>query len=238
MDIIPAIDLRGGRCVRLFQGDYDKETVFSDDPAATAHRWRDLGAARLHVVDLDGAKDGVLTNADAIQAILGASGVPVGMGGGLRSMETIDLVRGWGIDRVHLGTAAARDPELVRLACAQHPGAVVVSVDARDGKVAVDGWRTATSTDALDMIRAMLDLGVRCFVYTDISRDGTNTEPNFAALQQVVATAGCPVVAAGGVSSVAHLLRLRDIGVEGAIIGQALYTGELDLPEALRALAG
>lgn len=236
MDIIPAIDLRGGRCVRLFQGDYDKETVFSDDPAATARRWRDLGASRLHVVDLDGAKDGVLTNADAIQSVLGAAGVPVGMGGGLRSMETIDLVRGWGIDRVHLGTAAARDPELVRQACARHPGAVVVSVDARDGKVAVDGWRTATSTDALDMIRAMLDLGVRRFVYTDISRDGTNTEPNFAALQQVVATAGCPVVAAGGVSSVAHLLRLRDIGVEGAIIGQALYTGELDLPEALRAL--
>ncbi len=223
--------------MRLFQGDYDKETVFSDNPAATARRWRDLGATRLHVVDLDGAKDGVVTNADAIQAILRAVDLPVGMGGGLRSIETIDLVRGWGIDRVHLGTAAARDPELVRAACVQHPGAVVVSVDARDGKVAVDGWRTATSTDALDLIREMLELGVGRFVYTDISRDGTNTEPNFNALQQVVATASCPVVAAGGVTSVAHLQRLQTIGVEGAIIGQALYTGELNLPEALRALA-
>ncbi len=237
MDVIPAIDLRGGRCVRLFQGDYDKETVFSEDPAATARRWRDLGATRLHTVDLDGAKDGVLTNAAAIRAIVRGVNLPVGMGGGLRTIETIAEVHGWGIDRLHLGTAAVRDPELVREACARFPNAVVVSVDARNGKVALDGWRTATDTDALDLIAEMAALGVPRFVYTDIARDGTNTEPNFAALAQVVAAAGRPVVAAGGVSKVEHLLRLRDLGVEGAIIGQALYTGAIDLPQALHALA-
>lgn len=237
MDIIPAIDLRGGKCVRLFQGDYAKETVFSDNPAAMAEKWVGLGAARLHVVDLDGAKDGVLTNEAAIQGILAAVTVPVGMGGGLRNLEVVRTVHGWGIDRLHLGTAAVRDPEVVRQACAAFPAAVVVSVDARNGKVALDGWTTDTETDALDLIRAMVDAGVPRFVYTDISRDGTNTEPNFDALAQVVAAAGRPIVAAGGISKVEHLQRLQDIGIEGAIIGQALYTGAIDLPEALRTLA-
>lgn len=237
MDIIPAIDLRGGRCVRLFQGDYARETVFSEDPGATARHWCELGAPRLHVVDLDGAKDGELTNGGAIREILAASTVPVGMGGGLRSLATIVEVRDWGIDRLHLGTAAVRDPGLVRTLTERFPETVVVSVDARNGKVALDGWTTNTETDALDLIKQMVDLGVQRFVYTDISRDGTNTEPNFEALRQVVAAAGRPIVAAGGISKVEHLRQLQNIGVEGAIIGQALYTGAISLPDALAALA-
>lgn len=223
--------------MRLFQGDYGRETVFSDDPVGMARRWRDLGARRLHVVDLDGARDGALANAGAVRAIVQAVDIPVSLGGGLRTLDAIATALGWGIERVHLGTAAARDPELVRQACARYRGAVVVSVDARDGKVAVEGWRTETETDALELVRAMRGLGVGRFVYTDISRDGTNTEPNFEALERVVAAAERPVIAAGGVSTVQHLERLRDIGVEGAIVGQALYTGRLSLPEALQALA-
>ncbi|MBI2885685.1 MAG: 1-(5-phosphoribosyl)-5-[(5-phosphoribosylamino)methylideneamino]imidazole-4-carboxamide isomerase [Chloroflexi bacterium] len=233
MDVIPAIDLRAGRCVRLYQGDYARETVFSQDPAGTARRWYQLGAARLHVVDLDGAAGGAMGNAEAIRAILRAVPIPVQVGGGIRTTAAIAEVLSWGTDRVILGSSAVLDPQMVAEACRAHPGAIVVSIDARDGQVAIQGWREATSLTALQLMRQMAELGVARFIYTDITRDGTITEPNFQALQELCRATGSPVIAAGGVSSVAHLSRLRQIGVEGAIVGQALYTGALDLKAAL-----
>ena len=219
--------------MRLYQGDYNKETVFSHDPAAVARRWRELGATRLHVVDLDGAAAGRIVNQEAIQAILRAIPIPVELGGGIREFAAVEQVLGWGIDRVILGTVAVRQPALVKEACRNFPASIIVGVDARDGMVAVQGWRESTNISALQLIRQMEDLGVPRFDYTDISRDGTGTEPNYHALQEVVRATSRPVVAAGGVSTEQHLARLMELGVEGAIIGQALYTGALDLKRAL-----
>ena len=233
MEVIPAIDLRDGHCVRLYQGDYNKETVFSQDPAGMARRWHELGASRLHIVDLDGAAAGQPRNQGAIQAILRAVPIPVQVGGGIRDLATIGQVLSWGADRVILGTSAVQHPELIREACRSYPEAVIVSVDAREGHVAVQGWREATQVSALQLVRQMEDLGAPRFIYTDISRDGTVTEPNFEAVQELLGATHRPVIVAGGVSHLAHLQRLHDLGVEGAIVGQALYTGALDLRKAL-----
>ncbi len=237
MEVIPAIDLRGGQCVRLYQGDYSKETVFSTDPASVARTWRDRGATRLHVVDLDGAAEGRIVNQEAIQSILRAVPIPVELSGGIRDMEAIDLVLSWGVDRVSLGTVAVRQPQLVREACRKYPNLIIIGVDAKDGRVAVQGWRETTDVTALQLIKQMEDLGVPRFSYTDISRDGTGTEPNYQALEEVIRATSKPVIAAGGVSSEQHLQRLKEIGAEGAIIGQALYTGVLDLKRALAVAA-
>ena len=237
MEVIPAIDLRAGRCVRLYQGDYSKETVFSDDPPAMARHWQELGASRLHVVDLDGAKEGYVVNEAAIRAIVKAADIPVELGGGVRSLETIGQALGWGVDRVVLGTAAVATPELVQAACRAHPGAVVVGVDARDGKVAVRGWLETTEQTAAALVAQMTELGVPRFIYTDISRDGTTTEPNFQALAELLSTTSRPIIASGGVSQLEHLERLALLGAEGAIVGQAIYTGALDLPQAVALVA-
>lgn len=237
MEVIPAIDLKGGRCVRLYQGDYDREMVFSEEPSQVALTWQEAGAKRIHVVDLDGAKEGRPTNLDALAGILAAVSVSVQLGGGIRTYEDVRRVLGMGVQRAILGTAAVEDPDMVARLCRESgPEAVVVSVDARDGKVATWGWTESTQIEAADLLRQMSDLGVERFVYTDVSRDGTLTEPNFAAIERLVKATGKRIIAAGGVSRVKHLARLAEAGVEAAIIGRALYTGHIDLKEALEAV--
>ena len=237
MEVIPALDLRAGRCVRLYQGDYSKETVFSEDPPAMARHWRQLGAPRLHVVDLDGAATGRVENADVIQAIVRAVDVPIELGGGIRDLATVSQVLLWGVDRVVLGTTAVLQPELVEQACLEHPEAIVVGVDTRQGKVAIHGWLEETDVNAHHLVRRMTALGVPRFIYTDITRDGTVTEPNFEGIAELLRATDRPVIASGGVSHLEHLRQLNALGAEGAIVGRALYTGALDLPQALRATA-
>jgi phosphoribosylformimino-5-aminoimidazole carboxamide ribotide isomerase len=237
MEVIPAIDLRGGRCVRLVQGDYDRETVFSEEPVAVAQRWAGLGATRLHVADLDGARSGHPMNADAARAIIEAVSIPVQVSGGVRTLEA---VAGWieaGAARVVLGTAVVHEPELAAEACRRH-GAdrIIVSVDAKDGLVATDGWVSTTDVRAQELIERLAALGVRRFVFTDIARDGTLTSPNYEAIEALVKSIDAALIAAGGVAEVAHLVRLAELGVEGVIVGRALYDGRVDLPEALAAV--
>ena len=236
VEIIPAIDIKSGRCVRLYQGDYGKETVYSSDPEAVALRWEREGAGRLHLVDLDGAATGEPVNLDVIAAILARVAIPLQVGGGIRGFETAEKLLGMGANRVVLGTAAVQDPELVkRLAHVRGENSVVVAVDARDGRVSVRGWTEGTSVGAAELVGRMERLGVRRFLYTDISRDGTLTEPNFEAIQGVVEDTRRHILASGGISSTEHITRLAGIGVEGAIIGSALYTGTLDLRSAIEA---
>jgi phosphoribosylformimino-5-aminoimidazole carboxamide ribotide isomerase len=236
MEVIPSIDLKGGRCVRLYQGDYAKETVFSDDPLGTAQHWESLGAFRLHVVDLDGAAGGQPRHLSMIAQIAAALRIPVQVGGGIRRMETIERYVKAGVKRVVLGTAAVENPKLVKEACQVFGEAIVLGIDARDGFVAVRGWKDKTSVLAVDMIEQMEALGARRFIYTDVARDGTLTEPNFQAISELMTKAKSPIIASGGVTSVDHLVRLSQLGVEGAIIGRALYTGDILLDKALARL--
>jgi phosphoribosylformimino-5-aminoimidazole carboxamide ribotide isomerase len=236
LEVIPSIDLKSGRCVRLYQGDYAKETVFSDDPLGTAQRWESLGASRLHVVDLDGAAGGEPRHLSVIGQIAANLHIPVQVGGGIRRMETIEQYVEAGVKRVVLGTAAVENPDLVKEACQLFGEAIVLGVDARDGFVAVHGWKDKTTVLATDMIRQMEALGARRFIYTDVARDGTLTEPNFQAISELVAKAKSPIIASGGVTCVDHLVRLSQLGVEGTIIGRALYTGDILLDRALAAL--
>jgi phosphoribosylformimino-5-aminoimidazole carboxamide ribotide isomerase len=236
MEVIPSIDLKGGRCVRLYQGDYAKETVFSEDPLGTAQRWESLGVPRLHIVDLDGAAGGEPRHLAVIAQIAATLRIPVQVGGGIRRMETIEQYLKAGVKRVVLGTAAVENPDLVKEACQLFGEAIVLGVDARDGFVAVRGWKDKTAVLATDMIRQMEALGARRFIYTDVARDGTLTEPNFQAISELMTKARSPIIASGGVTSVDHLIRLSQLGVEGAIIGRALYTGDVLLDRALAAL--
>ena len=238
MDVIPAIDLRGGRCVRLYQGDYAQEEVFGTDPVAVALRWQDEGATLLHVVDLEGAASGEPANFDAIRAIAAAMTIPMEVGGGIRDMKKADTLAEYGVSRLVLGTSAVENPGFVS-ALLERYGAerVAVSVDARDGWAALRGWLQPSRIRALDLMRQMTALGVTYLEYTDISRDGTLTEPNFEATMEAVNNISAPIIAAGGVASVRHLERLAGLGVSGAIVGKALYTGDVDLREALRVVA-
>jgi phosphoribosylformimino-5-aminoimidazole carboxamide ribotide isomerase len=219
--------------VRLYQGDYARETVFSHDPVAVARRWASEGAPRLHLVDLDGAREGRPMNERVIADIIGDVSVPVQVGGGIRDMGVIDALLAAGAERAILGTAAVCEPELVREACAWYGEHIVISVDAREGLAAAEAWRETSELRAEDLMRAMVELGVRRFVYTDIARDGTMTEPNFAAYRTAVKDVQAAIIASGGVASLEHLRRLASIGVEGAILGRALYDGRVGLREAL-----
>lgn len=233
MEVIPAIDIRGGRCVRLSQGDYDRETVFDDDPVAVAVRWGALGARRIHIVDLDGAREGRQVNAGLVRRIVHTVGASVQTGGGIRDLETLRTALDDGVNRVVLGTAAVRDPELLREAVAFARDQLVVSVDARNGIVQLQGWTEGSDVGATSFIRQLASLGVRRIVYTDIDRDGVRGAPNFEMYEALVSDTSIAVIAAGGVSSLDDLRRLSDCGVEAAIVGRALYTGEVSLPEAL-----
>jgi phosphoribosylformimino-5-aminoimidazole carboxamide ribotide isomerase len=233
IEIIPAIDIRDGRCVRLYQGNFDQETVFSDDPVEVALHWQSLGAPRLHIVDLDGARSGEVQNLDIITEIASAVLVPTQLGGGIRNLETIEKMLRAGIERVILGTAAVEDGELVRQACRKFGESIIVGIDAREGLISTHGWRQETELKAVELAQAMLKLGVRRFIYTDINRDGTLTEPNFSATAELINAVKAPIIASGGISSLNHLKMLKSLGAEGAIIGKALYTGDIDLKQAL-----
>lgn len=239
MIVIPAIDLKDGRCVRLVQGRKEDVTVFDDDPAGVAGRFAAAGAERIHVVDLDGAFEGKPKNWEHLKAIVQSVDVPVQTGGGIRSMEAIEHLLEIGVDRVILGTVALKEPALVREACrAFGPERVLVGIDARNGRVAVEGWVEESETTAVRLGQEMMEAGVREIVFTDISRDGMLTGPNLSSLEQMVET-GVKVVASGGVSSVDDLLaiaRYADRGVTGAIVGKAIYTGNVDLAEAIAAV--
>ena len=238
IEVIPAIDIRDGKCVRLLQGDYGAETVFSDDPAGVARYWEEAGASRIHVVDLDGAREGAQRNSATINAIVSAVDVPVQVGGGIRALDTAKALMSAGVDRIVVGTAAVENPALVqRMASELGEESLVVAVDARDGYVAVNGWTQESRTLATDLVQMMAEEGVGRFMYTDISRDGTLSEPNFAAIESIVSGSTANIIAAGGVSSVDHVRRLSALGVEAVVVGIALYTGDVDLTEALRAAA-
>jgi phosphoribosylformimino-5-aminoimidazole carboxamide ribotide isomerase len=235
-EVIPAIDLRDGRCVRLFQGDYGRETQYSDDPAAVAQRWESLGAPRLHVVDLDGARAGSPANQPTIQAICAAVRIPVEVSGGIRDMAAIETAFAYGASRVQLGSAAVRDPELVRTAVERYPHEICVSIDGRNGEVRIDGWTAGSGVTIEALAAQMVVLGAPRLMVTDIGRDSTLTEPNFELLSELVRSLAVPIVASGGVASVDHLRRLAEIGCEGAIVGKALYEGTVNLTEALAAV--
>ena len=233
MEIIPAIDLKGGKCVRLYQGDYSQETVFSEEPLQIALHWQSLGAKRLHIVDLDGAARGELCHASLITDMAQAIHIPLQLGGGIRRIESIAQALELGAARVILGTAAIEDHALIQEACRRFVDRIIVSIDARDGYVAIRGWQERTKVTAIELVDKMQSLGVEHLIYTDIARDGTLTEPNFDAVTELVDKTSLPIIIAGGISSLGHLKRLIDIGVEGAIVGRALYTGDIDLKKAV-----
>ena len=233
MEIIPAVDIKDGRCVRLYQGDYRQETVFSEDPVAVALNWQAQGASRLHLVDLDGAAGGEPRNIAVIEAIVKRVNLPVQLGGGIRDEATVSKLLTIGIERVILGTVAVEKPEMVEKLCQKYGEAIVVGIDARDGRVATHGWQKGTEVTALELGRMMADFGARRLIYTDIKRDGTLTEPGFEAIAEMVKGVNLPIIAAGGISALSHLKKLKELGVEGAIVGKALYTGDIKLKEAL-----
>jgi phosphoribosylformimino-5-aminoimidazole carboxamide ribotide isomerase len=217
----------------LYQGNYDRETVFSDDPLDVAFKWQSMGAPRLHIVDLDGAATGEIRNLNIIKDIARAMLIPVQLGGGIRHIETIELLLRTGIERVILGTAAVENPALVVEACRRFSDAIIVGIDAREGYAATRGWLNNTEQTALGLAKAMVQIGVKRFVYTDITRDGTLTEPNIPAITEMIEKIGLPVIAAGGISSLVHLKIISRVGAEGAIVGKALYTGDIKLKQAL-----
>jgi phosphoribosylformimino-5-aminoimidazole carboxamide ribotide isomerase len=236
MIIIPAIDLKEGKCVRLEQGLMDRATVYSDDPATTAKHWEAQGAEFLHVVDLNGAFAGVPKNLEAIKAIRAAIKIPIEVGGGIRDMATIRSLVSIGIDRIILGTAAIENPAFVQEACAAFPGKIIVGIDARDGMVAIKGWAEVTAVKAVDLALRMQEYGVIAIIYTDIKRDGMLTGPNIEATRALAKALHIPVIASGGVHTmkdIEDLLTVRHAGVSGVITGKAIYSGSLDLKEAI-----
>ena len=239
MDVIPAIDILDGRCVRLYQGDYQKSEVFGEDPVEVAQRWYDQGAKYLHVVDLDGAKQGKPKNLKVIEAIARSLPIRIQMGGGLRDRESIISVLNSGVSRVILGTAAVENSQLVADICAEFSEQIMIGIDARDGKVATRGWLTTSEVMAVDLAKRMTSVGIAGIIYTDIYRDGTMQGPNIEALRQLAENVDVPVIASGGISSITdllNLLSLEAIGVKGAIVGRAIYTGDIQLREAIRAV--
>ena len=236
-EVIPAIDLRDGRCVRLAQGDFDRMTVFGDDPVGVARRWQSAGAQRIHVVDLDGAREGRPRQLEVAGVIAGAVDVPVQLGGGLRTNADVEAALDAGVDRVVLGTAALEDEDFLASSLARFDERIAVGIDARDGRVAVRGWLDVSATDALAFAQAVAGHGTRTIIYTDIARDGMLGGPNTAAVERMVrAVPGVEVIASGGVGALDDLLALRRTGARGAIVGKALYTGAVDLTTAVAAM--
>ena len=233
MLILPAIDLRGGQCVRLRQGDYAQETVFGDDPAAMARRWVDQGATYLHLVDLDGARAGRPVNGASVRAVIEAAGVPCQLGGGLRTEEHLDEVFGWGVQRIILGTRALQDPAWFEAMCRRFPERIVLGIDARAGRVAVQGWQQLSDRSALELARACAAWPLAALIYTDINRDGMLKGPNVEATAELTAAVAVPVIASGGVTTLDDVARLARAGLAGCVIGRALYEGRLDLAAAI-----
>lgn len=239
MIVIPAVDLLNGKAVRLFQGDPDRKTIFSHDPVQVALRWFQEGAERLHVVDLDGSFEGFPRNRDLVEAIVEAIPIPVQLGGGIRDLDTARAYMDAGVERIILGTAAVEDPSLVAELCARWPGRVAVAIDARGGRVTVRGWREETSLYAVDLARQWEETGVAAFIYTDVDRDGTERGVNLEATRALVQGVRVPVIASGGVASLGDLRALAPLardGLRGVIVGKALYTGALELKQAMAVL--
>lgn len=236
MRIYPAIDIRGGKCVRLLKGDFEKETTFSDAPEEMAKKWEAMGAEYLHLVDLDGALAGMSKNLDTVKKILAAVHIPCELGGGIRSMENIKEVLDTGVERVILGSVAVKNPALVKEACAKYGERIVVGIDAKDGMVAVDGWGVSSDVKVTELAKKMKAVGVKTIIYTDISRDGTLEGVNVEATARLAKESGVKIVASGGVRSEADIRALlpheRD-GIEGVIVGKSIYMGTLDLAAAL-----
>ena len=236
MIIYPAIDIRGGRCVRLTEGRFDAETVFADDPAEMALKWAGLGAEFLHLVDLDGALAGEGKNVPVIQRILKSVSIPVQLGGGIRNLETIEKLLELGVTRLILGSAAVKNPELVAEACKKYPGHIAVGIDAKNGEVAIEGWGQGSGVAATELAKKMASFGVETIIYTDISRDGMLSGVNVEATAALARACGVPIIASGGVASIDDIRRVKAVeadGVQGCIIGKAIYTGAVDLKEAL-----
>lgn len=235
--IIPAIDLLDGKCVRLSQGDLKQATVYSSSPAEVAKKWEKMGAGRLHVVDLNGAVEGRPVNRDAIRQICSSVSMEVELGGGIRDLETIEAYMDDGVDYVILGTAAVKDPVLLKQSCARFAGRIIIGIDARDGMVSVQGWTEETRTDVIDFACRLDSKAVKAIIFTDISRDGMLTGPNLESTVRLANAVKIPVIASGGVSGiqdVKNLLNCGAPGIEGVIIGRALYTGAIDLEECIR----
>ncbi len=233
MRLYPAIDIIGGQCVRLSQGDYEKKTTYAENPLEVAKRWESLGGEFLHLVDLDGAKTGDMPNFDLICSIAEELKIPVEIGGGIRNIEAVSRYLEHGVCRVILGTAAIRNPEFVKEAVEKYGDRIVVGIDAKDGMVAVSGWEEVSSVSALELAKQMEKIGVKTIIYTDIATDGMLQGPNVAAMKEMADAVSMDVVASGGVSSLADLEALSATGVEGAIVGKALYTGHMELPDAV-----
>ena len=233
MQILPAIDLRGGKCVNLVQGIASQETVFSDAPVEMARRWEVEGAEYLHLVDLDGAFQGESANLHIVSEIVTALDIPVQLGGGIRSMERLEAILALGVDRAILGTIALKQPDLVKQACAKYGARIAVGIDAKDGRVATDGWLEVSEKSAVEFAREMTD--VQTFIYTDIKSDGMLKGPNVEATADIIDAVPANVIASGGVTSLADVKALKHIGASGAIIGRALYTGDLALRDAITA---
>lgn len=236
-EIIPSIDIRDGKCVRLYQGDYDKQIVFSDNPVEVAYMWQTMGATRIHVVDLDGAATGTQSNADTLRQIARQVRIPIQVGGGIRDVATASNLLDIGVDRVIFGTVAVEKPATIEMAC-RNLGidAVIVAIDCKDGFIATRGWHHTSTIDSLSMINQMTQLGVNRFIYTDISRDGTLTSPNFESLANITQSCSASIISSGGVTTLAHLNRIAVCGAKGAIIGMALYTGDINFVEAMVAV--
>lgn len=235
MDVIPAIDILDGRCVRLFQGDYDRETVYSNNPMDMAKRWAKMGAARIHVVDLDAARSGTSKNLKLIQQIVDSIDIPIQMGGGIRGFSAVRAAIDAGVERVIIGTAAVESPDILGLICSKWgPDRVAVSIDVRNGYVATRGWTHTSELSLMDVSENVIATGVHRIVYTDITRDGTLTEPNFGVIQDLVELDGIKLLVAGGIASMLHLAKLSQIGVESAIVGTAAYTDDINMAHALK----
>jgi len=235
MELWPAIDLRGGRCVRLLQGDYARETVFGEDPLAVVRQFVAAGASRLHIVDLDGAREGVPAQAALVARMVRAAGVPCQLGGGIRSIDTVAASLEAGVERVVVGSVAIESPDLFERMTARFPGRIVLGLDARDGKVAVRGWLETSGLTAIEVARRHERLPLAAVVYTDIAKDGMLSGPNVAALAAMIAATRLPVVASGGVANAADIREVAALGAAGCIVGKALYAGAVSLADAIAA---
>lgn len=233
MRIYPAIDIIGGKCVRLVKGDYSRKTTYAENPIDVAKKWESLGCEFIHVVDLDGAKSGDMPNFELISNIASSVSVPIEVGGGIRDMNCIDKYLGAGIERVILGTSALRCPELVNEAVEKYGSRIAVGIDAKDGMVAVSGWEDVSNVSALDFAKQMEQMGVKYIIYTDIATDGMLMGPNISAMKQMIDHVNVDIIASGGVTSLDDVEKLAEIGAHGAIIGKALYTNNIDLKEAI-----
>ncbi len=235
MQIWPAIDLRGGKCVRLRQGDYQRETVYGDDPADMARQWVAQGTTCLHLVDLDGARDGMSANLQAVEAILAAVQVPCELGGGIRDEAAIQRLLGLGLSRLVIGTRALKEPDWFRAVVRRFPGQLALGIDAKAGLVATDGWLKTSTTSAIDLARQLANEPLAAIIYTDVARDGMLQGPNFQAMAEMNAAVDVDVIASGGVTTADDVRQLAAVGLAGCIIGRALYEGTLTLPDALAA---